>query len=854
MKSVLGGVAVSLCIFLGLTGCLSAGRGHGPVDTYAFLAGTNTVLAQNAMGAINDRAEPKEIRVVVPAGTNLHGLVATLSLNKEAVITVISSGTRVVQQNGVTANDFSVPVTYAIEVPGDKSPWSYKVFVRVADSNAQLSQLLLPAGSFLRPPFNGAVHSYTLEVPFATTSIRMGGRGESPYMKSVSINGTLTPGAAGSAVVDFPSVQESTVTIETLAEDGLTRAQYTVTVQRGAPDTNASLDALDVQNVPLLPSFSPAQLGYQALVPFSTAQLVIRARPQSPVASVSLSAAQSVGGGPDGSAQLVSHGDPTDRVGAAVDFPPGPGMAIVVAVTAEDGTVQQYLLDVRRAPPDHNADLASLSASTGALNPPFSPRMGLYSLGLPASAESVTVTAIAASPVASVLVLERPGAALSPGQGVSIPVAPGGSALVTFVVRAEDGFQRMYRVQVSRPLPPPDGNALLQSLQMTGARILPGFNPSIILYDARIPANAESVAVQPVAQSRFALVAIDGLPAGNVGRTVAVPPGMTRSVTIDVTAQNGTVVRYTLRVTREAAGANPPSGGQQGGGQQAGQPGGSQQPGGGQQAGQPVTGQLPPLPPDSGNDHVVVVAKNLKLAQREVAALLAAHDQIGAVAQISVRAYRTNDLISRYAAAVDVRQQGPNITVSIAAKSNGITLKRDRMVEVETSIATKAGHFLYYTEAQDADDTVQVEIPFLFYGDVPRVAWPAVGSPVAVQGYLPRALAAKERAMDKEDFDRNPKGELAISVEIVDAGSNASYGKDTVFSRSGPQRSRTLSFGKAIQVPEGALVRYILTATAKNGRVWTAVGQAQVWTTAMAYPAGFLPVFLPVADDLAPAK
>ena len=91
-------------------------------------------------------------------------------------------------------------------------------------------------------------------------------------------------------------------------------------------------------------------------------------------------------------------------------------------------------------------------------------------------------------------------------------------------------------------------------------------------------------------------------------------------------------------------------------------------------------------------------------------------------------------------------------------------------------------------------------------------------------------------------------------MEIVDARSNASYGKDTVFSRSGPQRDRMLSFGKAIQVPEGALVRYILTATAKNGRRWTAVGQAQVRTTAMAYPDGFLPVYIPVADDLSPAK
>ena len=839
MKSLIRGAAASLCVLLGLAGCLSAGRGQGPMDTFVFLSSTNTPLAENAAGAINERAEPKEIRVVVPAGTNLHAMVATFSLNKEAVITVISSGARVVQQNGVTANDFSVPVTYALEVAGDKKPWTYKVLVRVADSNAQLSALILPPGSLLRPPFNGAVHSYTLEVPFATTSVRVAARSQSPYLKSVTINGAVSPGAAAAAAVDFQSQQESLVTIETLAEDGATRAQYTVRIQRGAPDSNASLDALDLQNVSLLPAFSPPQLGYQAFVPFSTAQLVLRAHPQSRVASVSLSAAQTIGGG-GGSPQLSWHGDPMDRAGAVVDFPPGAGTAIVVTVTAEDGTAQQYLLDVRRAPPDHNADLASLTVSSGVLNPPFSPRMGRYTVVIPADAENVTVTAVAASPVASVAALERQGGLLSPGQGVAVAVAAGGSAQVTFVVRAEDGSQRQYRVLVNRPLPPPDGNALLQSLGVSGAQVQPGFDPSVILYDARIPANMESVAVQPLAQSKLAQVAIDGQPAAGMARAIAVHPGTTRAVTIDVTAQNGTVVRYTVRVTRDAAGANPPAGGQQGGGQPAG--------------GQPGAGPLPPLPPDSGPDHIVVTAKALKLGQRELAALQAAGDQVGAVAQISVRSYRTSEMITRYSAAVEVRQQGPIVTVSISAPSNGVTLKRDRMVEVETAIATRAGHFLYYTEAQGAEDKVAVDVPFLLYGDNPRVSWPALGSPVTVRGYLSLVPTDKERASDKEDFDRNPKGELTMAVEIVDARTGVSYGKDTVISRAGPRRDKAPTFGGAIQVPEGALVRCVLTAVAKNGKVWKAVSQAQVWTTAAAYPSGFQPVMIPMADDLSPDR
>ena len=864
MRRLIRAATASVCILVGLAGCLSMGRGQGPIDTFAFLAGTNKVLGADVVGAINERAEPKEIRVVVPAGTDLHGLVATLSLNKEAVITVISSGTRVVQQNGITVNDFSVPVTYALEIAGDKKPWSYKVFVRVADTNARLSMLLLPPGSLLRPPFNGAVHEYALEVPFATSSFRLGARGESPYLKSVSIDGAATPGAAATSVVDFTGVTERRVTVETLAEDGATRAQYTIDVQRGAPDTNAALDALDLQDISLVPSFTPSQQGYQALVPFSTARIVVHARPQSRVASVGLSAAQGSGG----SAPLSFTGNPSDSAGAIVDLPPGPGTAIVVTVTAEDGTVQQYLVDVRRAPPDHNSDLASLSASAGALNPPFSPRAGVYSIALPAEVESVTVTAVAASPVASVFVIPRPGSAPAPGQSVVVPVPAGGSTQVAFAVRAEDGTQRVYRVQVTRALPPPDGNALLQSLQVTGAPIVPGFNPSVILYDARIPADVESVVVQPMAQSRFAAVAIDGQPVAGGGRVIVVPRGATRRVIIDVTAQDGTLIRTTLRVTRDAAPASPPpqgvgSGGAvQGGGQGAapsdgGQPGGQGAggaPQGGGQGPQPGAGPLPPPPPDTGRDRVFVTARNLRLGQREVAALQAAGDQVGTVAQITVRGYRSTEVITRYSAPVEVRAQGPNIAVSIDAPSNGVTLKRDRMVEVETAIRTRAGRFLSYTEAQQGDDKVQVDIPFLVYGTDPRVAWPAPGSPVAVGGYMSLLPAGKERASDKADFDRNPKGELAIAVEIVDARTNASYGKDSVLSRAGPRRDRVFSFGKAIQVPEGAAVRVVLSATARNGTVWTAAGQAQVWTTAMGYPSGFQPVILPIGDELAPAK
>lgn len=373
-------------------------------------------------------------------------------------------------------------------------------------------------------------------------------------------------------------------------------------------------------------------------------------------------------------------------------------------------------------------------------------------------------------------------------------------------------------------------------MQLTGAPLVPAFDPSILQYDARVAANVESVALAARGQSQFAVVSIDGIPAEQFGRTIPLQPGATRPVVIDVTAQNGATLRYVIRVTRRSGGAaNPPGGAEQG----EGQPGAA----------------IPPAPPPAGGgrDRVVVTAKNLKVPAREASALTGNRDQIGAQARISVRYYRTNEVISQYAAPVEVKQEGGNISLTISARSEALPLNRDRLVEVEIVIPTSAGHFLSYTEAQAADDEVKVDIPFFLYGDKPRLSWPPIGSPAMVAGYMSRLPQGRDRAVDREDFEKNAGGEYAISVQIVDERTHASYGMDTVLSRAGHERDKAFTFGKAIQVPEGATVKYILSARSKNGKVWTVSGVTQVWTTMMSYSTGFQPVLLFVADELSAA-
>jgi hypothetical protein len=144
MNKTLRALLLAIAVLAAISGCMSVGKPRGPVDAFNFSAGANPGLGQDAPGSLNMRTDPLEISVVVPPGTDKRRLVATFGLNVEATITVISTGQRVVQENGATANDFSAPVLYAVELPKEKKPWRYRVTVREVETNARLAQLSFP--------------------------------------------------------------------------------------------------------------------------------------------------------------------------------------------------------------------------------------------------------------------------------------------------------------------------------------------------------------------------------------------------------------------------------------------------------------------------------------------------------------------------------------------------------------------------------------------------------------------------------------------------------------------------------------------------------------------------------------
>lgn len=927
MKKLLLNGLLAMAMIAVLFSCASGGRPRGPADAFVLTAGSNPGLKTDVTGMLNMQPTPLEVTFVVPPGTDRSRLVATIALNTEAVITVISSGERVVQKNGVTANDFTAPVLYSIEIPKEKKPWRYRVTVREADTNARLGALSFPEGYTLNPAFNPKTAAYTVEVPFATQQVKVSAQAESPYLKSVVIDEKPYAGANVSGSVDFSSVQQRSFTVVTVAEDGVSSQRYTVSIRRGAPDRNASLAALEVVEATLSPAFSPQRKQYAVVLPYTAKEFVIRAEPQSKFAAAALAtlgesgeiksriplagrgsltdksgaavafsgidwlpvivtvtaqdggvleyfvevsraepdrnaslAALSVSGGTlspafapktlryvvqvlyaskqvavlaqtqskvaaaalelgaGSPADLKPQGDLASKEGALLDFSTVDRLPVTVAVTAQDGSVLRYTLDIRRSPPDSNADLAAFTVSSGLLTPPFNPRTVNYTVSVPAEAETVNLTLTTASRVAKVST-DLPVSPSGAAQVITVPTVAGKAVAVNVLITAEDGTEKLYRVNVIRPASLPSSGEpgpRLAGLTVTGAALNPPFNPGLLQYEARIPANVESVVV--AARAEGATVVIEGQALPAAGRRYAVAPGASMALPIEVLSAAGAVTRYTLQLSREAQAA-------------AAQP--------------PVSGGL------------LVAIRNLQVAKREAASLAERKETVGGTATVTVRGYRTNTVLAQAAAPVKVSVQGAVTTLAMEQRLGLPAALPGELVEVEVAIPTSGGRFLCYTEALPAASELALQVPFLLLADNPRIAWPAVGSAVKVAGYLsqePPGQGAAKRAVESAELEKNAKGEYSLTVKLADAKSGKLLTQEGLWIKPGLPRGRAFRLARVLELPEGSLITWTLTVKTKNGGLWVAEGLGEVWTTAPAYGAGFAPVLLPVVDELSESK
>lgn len=210
---------------------------------------------------------------------------------------------------------------------------------------------------------------------------------------------------------------------------------------------------------------------------------------------------------------------------------------VTVTVTAEDGTTKKdYLVTVHRI--SNDADLNDLRVNGTSINGFDSSNAGPYSVIVPNSTTSVTVTGTANHSKATVVV----------NGGSNLVV---GDNPVTLTVTAEDGTTiKNYSINVNRAK---SSNNSLSNLTLSEGNLNPFFSSGRTSYTANVGRSVSSITVTPTTADSTATLTVNGDPAtsGTASSSIRLDEGP-NTITIMVTAQDGTKETYSVTVTRAA--------------------------------------------------------------------------------------------------------------------------------------------------------------------------------------------------------------------------------------------------------------------------------------------------------------
>ncbi|MCY9597385.1 hypothetical protein PC41400_08855 [Paenibacillus chitinolyticus] len=478
--------------------------------TPVFDSGTTSYTAQVATGVSSIDVTP-----VVADGT------ATLTMNGHAA----TSGTAVPVSLNVGDNTITVVVTAQDGTTSE----TYTVTVNRAaplSGNADLSSLSLSAGT-LNPAFAPGTTAYTVNVANSVNTVDVT-PATADSTAFVKVDGKSVTSGTASAV--SLNVGSNTVEVQVTAQNGSVKT-YTLTITRAASG-NADLSGISLSEGTLTPLFGPAQLSYTAAVPNASTGIDVTAVTADATASITVNGDAVVSGTPKPVALNVG------------DNP------ITIVVKAANNTLKTYTVTVTRAA-SSNADLSALTLSKGTLTPAFSAGTKLYTATVASDVYDLDLTAQLADLTATMTIGGNPA---SSGQIVNISLIMGANP-VTIVVTAQDGSTKTYTVTINREAPP-SSNALLSGLTISPGTLSPVFAGTQTSYTADVAHDITEVTVTPAAADSTATVSVNGHVLSAGGSEIVPLLTGANTITVQVTAQDGTKNSYVIIVTR----AVPPSG------------------------------------------------------------------------------------------------------------------------------------------------------------------------------------------------------------------------------------------------------------------------------------------------------
>ncbi|MCY9660916.1 cadherin-like beta sandwich domain-containing protein [Paenibacillus chondroitinus] len=381
----------------------------------------------------NNTAQTDNFNIIVDteAGANVTAMVGNNNV-LQAGTTVTAVGGKAIlpidlSKLAMGDNEIKIVATDAI---GNSSTALTVKVTRELSSNADLSALGVSRGS-LNEIFAAGTTNYTLSVANNVETMTVTPT-TADAGASVTVKGQTVQSGHASADIAL-NVGVNHIEIVVTAVNHTTKT-YTIDVTRIS--NNALLADLSVDQGTLTPDFSNSQLHYQVEVPNTVSGLnmfLVKAEPSETITVTGATYSTVTGDVYTYSASNLNVGSNT----------------ISIVVTAQDGTTNNtYSLTVERAPIlSENADLSSLKLSNGALTPAFAAGQTSYTSNVANAVSSLSVTGTLADSHSTMTVNGIPALSGQISGNMNLIV---GANLVTVIVTAQNGTQKIYTVTVNR--------------------------------------------------------------------------------------------------------------------------------------------------------------------------------------------------------------------------------------------------------------------------------------------------------------------------------------------------------------------------------------------------------------------
>jgi len=448
---------------------------------------------------------------------------ATITVNGAGV----SSGTTSGQiPLSVGSNTISIAVTSSDHA----STQTYTLSVTRKYSTNTVVTLALSAGQLA----SASDSTYAATIPYEDSVITIT---PTPFkiFTTVKINGATVASGTASAPITL-AVGANTITIVVTAPDRVTTKTYTLTATRVGP-VNFFLKSITVSSGTVIRAFEPTYSWHTVFVPNDESTVTITPVASYPNAVITLNETVV----PSGSAfgPIPVHIGQND-VNIEIHIPGiNAGMF--------------YDLTIYRAY-SSNANLGALGISTGTLTPAFSQDVLNYTVNLPDSITSITLTPVAADPTYQYIYVQ--GGYVLRGGSQSVTLRSAHDTIPIKVYAADYETTKTYYLVVNRP---GSNNDNLSSLTVSRGTLTPAFTPGTTSYAVHVGNEVTAINITPTVSDPLAQIMFGGSTMQSGESLFAVLAVGTKAFDFVVTSPDSTATKtYTVTVTRAASGLNMP--------------------------------------------------------------------------------------------------------------------------------------------------------------------------------------------------------------------------------------------------------------------------------------------------------